>query len=109
LIWVHAFGRARLSEAQRPVIKTYGDALALSQFRAAIKGKTDAASEIADHTEGSNGWRCRPASQLIWTNLAETDRAGVEGGVKRMIRRPDLVNNAEENGAACTKQIESSL
>jgi hypothetical protein len=30
----------RLSEAERQEIKTYGDALALNQFRAAIKGKT---------------------------------------------------------------------
>lgn len=42
----------KLSEAERPAIKTYGDALALSQFRAGIKGKTEAAREIADRLEG---------------------------------------------------------
>jgi len=42
----------KLSEAERREIKTYGDALALSQFRAAIKGKTEAAREIADRLEG---------------------------------------------------------
>ena len=42
----------KLSEAEKPAIKTYGDALALSQFRAGIKGKTDAAREIADRVEG---------------------------------------------------------
>ena len=42
----------KLSEAEKPAIKTYGDALALSQFRAGIKGKTDAAREIADRLEG---------------------------------------------------------
>ena len=42
----------KLSEAEKQAIKTYGDALALSQFRAGIKGKTDAAREIADRVEG---------------------------------------------------------
>ena len=42
----------KLSPAEKPAIKTYGDALALSQFRAGIKGKTDAAREIADRLEG---------------------------------------------------------
>jgi hypothetical protein len=42
----------KLSEAERREIKTYGDALALNQFRAAIKGKTEAAREIADRLEG---------------------------------------------------------
>jgi hypothetical protein len=31
---------------------TYGDAIALGQARAAIKGKTDAAREIADRVDG---------------------------------------------------------
>ena len=42
----------RLSEAEKREIKTYGDALALSQFRAGIKGKTEPAREIADRLEG---------------------------------------------------------
>jgi hypothetical protein len=42
----------KLSDAERQEIKTYGDALALNQFRAAIKGKTEAAREIADRLEG---------------------------------------------------------
>jgi hypothetical protein len=42
----------RLSEAEKPAIKTYGDALVLSQFRAGIKGKTEPAREIADRLEG---------------------------------------------------------
>jgi hypothetical protein len=42
----------KLSEVERKEIKTYGDALALSQFRAGIKGKTEAAREIADRIEG---------------------------------------------------------
>ena len=42
----------RLSEAEKQEIKTYGDALALNQFRAGIKGKTDAAREITDRLEG---------------------------------------------------------
>ncbi len=42
----------KLSEAEKGTIKTYGDALVLNQFRAAIKGKTDAAREITDRLEG---------------------------------------------------------
>lgn len=42
----------KLSEAEKQEIKTYGDALALNQFRSAIKGKTEAAREIADRLEG---------------------------------------------------------
>jgi hypothetical protein len=42
----------KLSEAEKQEIRTYGDALALNQFRAAIKGKTEAAREIADRLEG---------------------------------------------------------
>jgi Family of unknown function (DUF5681) len=45
-------GALKLSPAEKKVVKTYGDALALNQFRAAIKGKTDAAREIADRLEG---------------------------------------------------------
>ena len=41
-----------LSEPEKKEIKTYGDALVLSQFRAGIKGKTDAAKEIGDRLEG---------------------------------------------------------
>ena len=42
----------KLSEAERQEIRTYGDALALSQFRAGIKGKTEPAREITDRLEG---------------------------------------------------------
>jgi hypothetical protein len=42
----------KLSEAEKSAIKTYGDALVLSQFRAGIKGKTEPAREIADRLEG---------------------------------------------------------
>jgi hypothetical protein len=42
----------KLSEAEKQEIKTYGDALALNQFRAGIRGKTEAAREIADRVEG---------------------------------------------------------
>ena len=42
----------KLSEAEKQEIKTYGDAVALNQFRAAIKGRTEAAREIADRLEG---------------------------------------------------------
>ena len=42
----------KLSEAERQEIMTYGDALALTQFRTGIKGRTDAAREIADRLEG---------------------------------------------------------
>jgi len=41
----------KLSDAEKPAIKTYGDALVLSQFRAGIKGKTEPAREIADRLE----------------------------------------------------------
>src|SRR5215471_3896278 len=41
----------KLSEAEKSAIKTYGDALVLSQFRAGIKGKTEPAREIADRLE----------------------------------------------------------
>jgi len=56
----------RLSEAEKREIKTYGDALALSQFRAGIKGKTEPAREIADRLEG----RARQAVEV----------SGPEGG-----------------------------
>jgi Family of unknown function (DUF5681) len=56
----------KLSPAERQEIKTYGDALALNQFRAAIKGKTDAAREITDRLEG----RARQALEV----------SGPEGG-----------------------------
>jgi len=42
----------RLREAEKSAIKTYGDALVLSQFRAGNKGKTEPAREIADRLEG---------------------------------------------------------
>ena len=42
----------KLSDAEKPAIKTYADALALSQFRAGIKGKTEPAREITDRLEG---------------------------------------------------------
>ncbi len=48
----YLLGALKLTEAEKPAIKTYGDALVLSQFRAGIKGKTDAAREIADRLEG---------------------------------------------------------
>lgn len=50
----------KLTEAEKPAIKTYGDALVLSQFRAGIKGKTDAAREITDRLEG----RARQAMEV---------------------------------------------
>jgi hypothetical protein len=56
----------KLSEAEKQEIKTYGDALALNQFRAAIKGKTEAAREIANRLEG----RARQAVEV----------SGPEGG-----------------------------
>ena len=42
-------------------IKTYGDLLAWSQFQSGIKGKTEAAREIADRIEGRAGRRVEMA------------------------------------------------
>jgi hypothetical protein len=42
-------------------IKTYGDLVAWAQFRSGIKGKTEAAREIADRIEGRAGRRVEVA------------------------------------------------
>ena len=42
----------KLSEAERAAIKNYGDALALSQFRAGIKGKTEAPERLLIAVDG---------------------------------------------------------
>lgn len=42
---------------------TWGDALAISQFRAAIKGRTDAAREIREAVEGKASLRLELAGQ----------------------------------------------
>ena len=52
-----------LSEPEKGEIKTYGDALALSQFRSGIKGKTDAAREIADRLPGRPWKQAAPSAR----------------------------------------------
>jgi hypothetical protein len=49
-------------ELRLPKGATYGYALALAQFRTAIRGKTDAASEIREAIEGKSGQRVKDAS-----------------------------------------------
>jgi hypothetical protein len=44
---------------------TYGDALAFAQFRRAIRGKTDAASEIREAIEGKSGQRVKDARSYL--------------------------------------------
>jgi hypothetical protein len=71
----------KLSDAERPAIKTYGDALALSQFRAGIKGKTDAAREIADRLES----RARQPLEFAGKDGAPLDLAvRIEAGRRRL-------------------------
>ena len=62
----------KLSEAERPAIKTYGDALALSQFRAGIKGKTEAAREITDRVEGRARQQVELSASLDVVSIRET-------------------------------------
>jgi Family of unknown function (DUF5681) len=74
-----------LSEAEKQEIKTYGDALAISQFRAGIKGKTEAAREIADRVEGK-------ARQSV-------DVSGdITVGLAERIERARKADEAEEGG-----------
>ena len=58
---------------------TYGDAIVLGQARAAIKGKTDAAREIADRVEGK-AHQPVEMSGSITTDLAELIEAVRKAG-----------------------------
>ena len=83
-----------LSEAEIWEIKTYGDAFALSQFRAGIKGRTDAAREIADRLEGRAAQSVGVAinGTIAVDRLEQMERLWRERSAQRSRANPAAVN-----------------
>jgi len=72
---------------------TYGGAIAVGQARAAIKGKTDVAREIADRLEG----KARQPVEVSGRNGGPVDLAEVISRArKRLLGKLTIGNNAEE-------------